>query len=72
MSSKKKAQQSHTIQNRRARFDYELGDSLVVGLELTGAEVKTVTTSGSASGQSIVARLSDDADDKGLGRAQAR
>ena len=30
------------IQNRRARHDYELGDSLVVGLELTGAETKSL------------------------------
>jgi SsrA-binding protein len=28
------------ITNRRARYDYELGDDLVVGLSLTGAEVK--------------------------------
>lgn len=34
--------QSKTIQNRRARHDYELGDSLVVGMELTGAEVKSL------------------------------
>jgi len=40
--AKKKANQPKTIQNRRARFDYELGDSLVVGLELTGAEVKSL------------------------------
>lgn len=39
---KKKANAPKTIQNRRARFDYELGDSLVVGLELTGAEVKSL------------------------------
>ncbi|MBX4191166.1 SsrA-binding protein SmpB, partial [Candidatus Saccharibacteria bacterium] len=30
------------IVNRRARYDYELDDSLVVGLELTGAEVKSL------------------------------
>lgn len=40
--AKKKAGQAKSIQNRRARFDYELGDSLVVGLELTGAEVKSL------------------------------
>lgn len=40
--TKKKAQAPKTIQNRRARFDYDLGDSLVVGLELTGAEVKSL------------------------------
>jgi SsrA-binding protein len=31
-----------SISNRRARFDYELGDSLIVGIELTGAEVKNL------------------------------
>jgi SsrA-binding protein len=30
------------IVNRRAKFDYELGDSLVVGLQLTGAETKAL------------------------------
>lgn len=40
--AKKKGKAPKTIQNRRARFDYELGDSLVVGLELTGAEVKNL------------------------------
>lgn len=30
------------IVNRRAKFDYELGDSLVVGLALTGAETKAL------------------------------
>lgn len=28
------------ITNRRARYDYQLGDELVVGLELTGPEVR--------------------------------
>jgi SsrA-binding protein len=40
--AKKKHKQSKTITNRRARFDYELGDSLVVGLELTGRETKAL------------------------------
>jgi len=40
--AKKKANMPKSIQNRRARFDYELGDSLVVGLELSGAEVKSL------------------------------
>jgi len=41
---KKHAKQSggKLIQNRRARFDYELGDSLVVGLALSGAETKSL------------------------------
>jgi SsrA-binding protein len=39
---KKKPNQPHKITNRRARHDYELGDSLVVGIELTGAETKSL------------------------------
>lgn len=39
---KKKAPPSGTIQNRRARADYALDDSLVVGLQLTGAETKSL------------------------------
>jgi SsrA-binding protein len=38
----KKKPQTKKIQNRRARHDYELGDSLVVGLELTGKETKSL------------------------------
>ena len=34
--------QVKSIQNKRARHDYELGDSLTVGIELTGAEVKSL------------------------------
>ncbi len=39
-----KKKQAHTkqITNRRARHDYELGDSLVAGLQLTGAETKAL------------------------------
>jgi SsrA-binding protein len=40
--AKKKVNQLRSISNRRARFDYELGDSLVVGLELTGGETKSL------------------------------
>jgi SsrA-binding protein len=40
--AKKKPNQPKTISNRRARFDYELGDSLVVGIELTGGETKAL------------------------------
>lgn len=38
----KKPQAAKTIQNRRARFDYELEDSLLVGIELNGREVKSL------------------------------
>ena len=40
---KKTAQQptsGRAIVNRRARYDYELGDDLVVGMSLTGREVR--------------------------------
>ncbi len=39
---KKKQQTTRQIVNRRARHDYELGDSLLVGIELTGPEVKNL------------------------------
>lgn len=42
MAKKKAKPQTKQITNRRARHDYELGDSLVVGLELTGGEVKNL------------------------------
>ena len=39
---KKKANQPRQITNRRAKFDYELGDSFVVGIALSGAETKAL------------------------------
>lgn len=39
---KKKPSTVKSIQNRRARHDYALDDSLVVGLELTGGETKSL------------------------------
>ncbi|TAH33860.1 SsrA-binding protein SmpB [Candidatus Saccharibacteria bacterium] len=39
---KHQQQTGKVISNRRARHDYELGDSLVVGLELSGREVKSL------------------------------
>lgn len=40
--AKKKKQPSGSIQNRRARFDYDLDDSLVVGIVLNGRETKAL------------------------------
>lgn len=40
--AKQKFNRPKSISNRRARHDYELGDSLVVGLELSGAETKSL------------------------------
>lgn len=39
---KKKLNQPKMIRNRRAQHDYELGDSLVVGMELMGGEAKAL------------------------------
>ncbi len=40
--AKRKSDQPKRITNRRARHDYQLSDSLVVGMELTGAETKSL------------------------------
>lgn len=40
--AKAKAQPPKAIRNRRASHDYTLGDGFVVGLELTGREVKAL------------------------------
>jgi SsrA-binding protein len=42
MNKKKKPAATMQITNRRARHDYELGDSILVGISLTGAEVKAL------------------------------
>ena len=42
MAMKKPINQPKSIQNRRARHDYELGDTLVVGMQLSGREVKSL------------------------------
>lgn len=39
-SKKKPIKKQSAIVNRRARFDYELGDELTVGISLTGPEVR--------------------------------
>jgi len=39
---KKKHSNTGRIVNRRARFDYELGDDLIVGIELSGGETKSL------------------------------
>ncbi len=39
---KKHSNQTKRISNRRAKFDYELGDSFVVGMQLSGGETKAL------------------------------
>ena len=38
----KKPRRTGTITNKRARYDYQLGDTLIVGMQLTGAETKSL------------------------------
>lgn len=40
MAKKKPAPSPKTILNRRARFDYELGDEIIAGIVLTGPETR--------------------------------
>ena len=40
--AKKTTPQKKTITNRRARHDYELDDSIIVGIELSGRETKAL------------------------------
>lgn len=40
--AKKKLDNTKRISNRKARHDYELGDELVTGIALTGAETKAL------------------------------
>ena len=40
--AKKKRPNDKIIRNRRAKFDYELGDSFVVGIALNGRETKSL------------------------------
>lgn len=42
MSKKNRSNNTKTIQNRRARHDYQIDDSLLVGIQLTGAETKSL------------------------------
>lgn len=42
MSKKKKQNDSPTIDNRRARFDYEITETLECGIMLEGSEVKSI------------------------------
>lgn len=40
--SRKRRSQNNSLRNRRASFDYALEDSLVAGLQLSGAETKSL------------------------------
>lgn len=42
VSKKSKKPPVKTISNRRASYDYELGDSLIAGISLTGKETKSL------------------------------
>lgn len=44
MAHQKKKQQSSSVVNRRASFDYALGEELVAGIVLSGREVRAART----------------------------
>jgi SsrA-binding protein len=55
-----KKQSTPAVVNRRAGFDYDLGDTLVVGLELTGGETKAARLGHvQLKGAYVTTRLSD-------------
>ncbi len=57
---KKKRSLKKTISNKRARFDYEIGDTLVAGIALTGAEAKSLRMGhASLRGSFVVAKDSE-------------
>ncbi len=57
-ASEKKAEDRLVAQNRRARFDYEIIESLEAGVVLTGTEIKSVR-GGRVSLQEAFARIHD-------------
>ncbi len=52
MSKKPEPNQKVAAENRRARFDYEIIDTLEAGLALTGTEVKSLRTGKASIGES--------------------
>ena len=55
MASKKTAgDDGHIAENRRARYDYEIGDVYEAGLMLTGSEVKSLRTGKATIAESYV------------------
>jgi len=54
MAKKAPASQSPTIENRRARFDYTISDTLEVGIVLSGPEVKSVRASKVSLGEGYI------------------
>ncbi len=54
MSKKKHKDEEKTIENRKARFDYTIGDTLECGIVLGGGEVKSVRTGQVSLGEGYV------------------
>jgi len=46
VNTKKKTQEGTVVQSRRARFDYEIADTLECGMVLAGTEVKSLRNGG--------------------------
>ena len=47
--AEEKAPSAPTIENRRARYEYEIMETYVAGMALTGTEVKSLRTGAGAS-----------------------
>ncbi len=60
-SSKKKKISAAEIQNRRARYDYEVIDSIEAGLVLIGSEVKSIWLGNAHLGDTYCKILQDEA-----------
>jgi SsrA-binding protein len=54
MAKKKQSNPDPTIENRKARFDYHIEDTLEVGMVLRGSEVKSVRKSEVSLGEGYV------------------
>ena len=54
MADKDKPNRKIVSENRRARFDYEIGDTYEAGLALTGTEVKSLRTGKATIAESYV------------------
>lgn len=60
VAGKEKEDKSPTIENRRARFEYEIMDTVVAGIALTGTEIKSLRSGSGASINEAYVRIRDD------------
>jgi SsrA-binding protein len=58
-AAKEKPANTQILENRRARFEYEIMDTVVSGIALTGTEVKSLRTGSGASINEAYVRIRD-------------